>query len=160
MIFLFSPQRMNQERGFTLLEILLVIALIAIIATITIVALNPTRQYGQANNTTRKSHVNTILNAIHQYGVDNNGSLPSTIPTATTCTTTPAHEICRTGTACGTGVDLSSLTASEVYLVSIPVNPTSQSATSTGYNVIQSTNGRVTVCAPDTDLGEAISVQQ
>lgn len=150
----------TSQGGFTLLEILLVIALIAILATITIVALNPTRQYGQANNTTRLSHVNTILNAINQYSVDNAGSIPSTVPTSGTCNGASSSEICQTGSACATGVDLSVLTASEIYLVSVPVNPSTGSATGTGYHVVQSTNGRVTVCSPTTDLGTSISVQR
>lgn len=147
--------------GFTLIEVLLVIALIAILAGITIVAINPARQYGNAANSERQSHVNTILNAIHQYSVDNSGAIPATIPSATNCTTTAAaYAICPTGSSCTTGVDLSVLTASETYLISMPLNPGYSSATNTGYNVIQSANGRVTVCAPSTDLNADISAKR
>ena len=148
-------------RGFTLIEILLVIALIAILAGITIVAINPARQYGSASNTERQSHVNSILNAIHQYAVDNNGILPSTIPAGTSCTSTPAtHGICVTGATCSTGVDLSVLTNSETYLIEMPLNPGYSTATNTGYSVVQSVNGRVTVCAPQAELGADIQAKR
>lgn len=148
----------SPEKGFTLIEILLVIALIAILATITIVALNPTRQFGQAKDTTRISHVNAILNAINQYSLDSAGVIPSVIPTGVDCSSSSDYEICQTDTVCTTGVDLGVLTTSERYLVSIPIDPASTSTTHSGYNVTQSVNGRVTVCAPHVDGEEPIQV--
>ncbi len=64
-----------QNQGFTLIEILIVIGIIAILAAIVLVAINPARQFRQANNTQRQSNVNAILNAIGQYAVDNKGDL-------------------------------------------------------------------------------------
>lgn len=148
----------EKVKGFTLIEILLVIALIAILATITIVALNPTRQFGQANDTTRTSHVNAILNAVNQYSLDNAGAVPSTIPTGSDCTSSDTYEICQTDVSCASGVDLSAVTASERYIVSIPVDPANTSSTHTGYNIIQSSNGRVTVCARTVDGDDPVSV--
>jgi len=146
------------EKGFTLIEILLVIALIAILSAITIVALNPTKQFGQAKDTTRVSHVNTILNAVNQYSLDNAGVVPSTIPVGTDCTSSSNFEICQTGSACGTGVDLSVLTDLERYIVSIPIDPASTSTEGTGYNIIKSDYGRITVCARNAEEDEGISV--
>src|SRR3990172_9122661 len=67
------------KQGFTLIELLVVIGVLTVLLAITLVAINPTRQFEQANDTQRRSDVNAILNAIHQYGVDNKGSLPSAI---------------------------------------------------------------------------------
>ena len=70
---------LKNQKGFTLIEILLVVAAIAILAGIVIVAINPAKQLGDTRNASRNSAVNTILNAITQYAVDNNGVLPAGI---------------------------------------------------------------------------------
>lgn len=69
-----------QQSGFTLIEILIVIGVIAILAAIVLVAVNPAKQFRDANNAQRSSNVNAILNAVGQYMVDNKGELPGTIP--------------------------------------------------------------------------------
>lgn len=147
--------------GFTLLEILLVVAAIAILAGIVIIAINPGKQLGDTRNAQRHIDVNTILNAVYQYALDNNGSLPVGISVGTTCPGVDT-EVCQTGAAsCADLVDLPELTTNETYVVSIPTDPTGPSGTSTagaGYHVIQSTNGRVTVCAPNAEQGVSISV--
>lgn len=146
------------QKGFTLLEILLVVAAIAILAGIVILALNPNKQLGDTRNAQRRVDVNTILNAVYQYTVDNNGTLP-TIPTAT-CALVATNEVCKltaTGT-CSTGVALSVLTTSEKYLTSMPIDPTTSSTNGTGYYITKSANGRVTVCAPSAEQGATISV--
>ncbi|MBI4458197.1 type II secretion system protein [Candidatus Uhrbacteria bacterium] len=150
-----SELRTESRRGFTLIEILLVIGLIAILAAVVIVAINPARQFAQARNTQRWSNVNTILNAVHQYAVDNTGTLPAAV-------TATGTEICATGAvSCTSLIDLSVLTANEIYLVSLPLDPlcpTACNANGIGYTIIKSANGRVTVAAPDAELGVTVSV--
>lgn len=70
----------KKNKGFTLIEILVVIGIIAILAAIVIVAINPKKHFDDAIAAQRDANVNTILNAIGQYIVDNKGGLP-TIPT-------------------------------------------------------------------------------
>ncbi|HLD81820.1 MAG TPA: type II secretion system protein [Patescibacteria group bacterium] len=150
----------RNEQGFTLLEILLVVAAIAILAGIVILALNPSKQIAETENAQRNVDVNTILNAVYQYAIDNNGTLPSAIPTSTTCATTATNEICKTGGTCTNLVDLSVLTTNETYLVSLPTDPDGVTTNGAGYHIAKSSNGRVTVCAPDAEQGATISVKR
>ncbi len=71
----------NKNSGFTLLEILLVVAAIAILAGIVIVAINPGKQLAAVRNTARRSDVSAILNAVYQYSLDNNGLFPASVDT-------------------------------------------------------------------------------
>lgn len=145
---------MKKLPGFTLLEILLVVACIAILAGIVILAINPSKQLGDTRNAQRRADVNTILEAVYQYTVDNNGTLPSTItPTVT--------EICKLGGNCSGGlVDLSVLTTNEKYLVSIPEEPQKTNVNGAGYMISKSVNGRITVVAQFEEQGVNISVSR
>lgn len=145
---------LRNQKGFTLIEILLVVAAIAILAGIVIVAINPAKQLGDTRNADRKSAVNTILNAVTQYAIDNNGVLPTGISTSTT-------EICSSAVAtssCTGLVDLSVLTLNGRYLGSIPEEPQKTNANGAGYQISRDANGRVTVSAQFPEQGATISV--
>ncbi len=149
----------KNQNGFTLLEILLVVAAIAILAGIVILAINPNKQLGDTRNSERSSEINTILNGVYQYSLDNNGTLPSGITTTET-------EICKTGVLAATCttdtlVNLSDLTTNEKYLTAIPVDPQCPTACATngaGYTILKTANNRLTVKAPDAELGASLSV--
>jgi len=147
----------QRAAGFTLLEVLLVVAIIAILAGIVIIAINPGKNLGDSRNTQRSADVNTIINGVYQYSLDNSGSLPSGI-------TTTATEICATGAASCTGlVDLSVLTASGKYVVSMPKDPQCGTGSvcntnGTGYKIAKDANNRLIVTAPAAEQGKTISV--
>jgi len=148
----------QQRRGFTLLEVLLVVAAIAILAGIVIVAVNPSKQLADTRNVQRKTDVNTILNAIYQYSIDNSGALPGSIPVATDCAGTSTADICRTDNTSCDKVDLSDLTANATYVSAIPRDPSSTDASYVGYRVVRDSSSRVTVCAPGAERSQTISV--
>src|SRR5437870_1723053 len=64
----------KKNKGFTLIEVLIVIGLIAILATVALVAINPSRQFAQARNTERLSNVTALANAISQNMAYNKGN--------------------------------------------------------------------------------------
>lgn len=151
---------MKFKKGFTLIELLVVIGILAVLLAITLIAINPARQFMQANNTKRSSDVNAILNAVTQYAADNRGNItPLNIPD----TTTGAAVI-------GDGVGQVDLCDALVtlYLAGLPVDPLQPSdapvtdcalAYNTNYTIVRSTlNNRITVAAPAAELGATISV--
>jgi prepilin-type N-terminal cleavage/methylation domain-containing protein len=162
----------RRQSGFTLIELLLVIGIIAILASIVIVAINPTRQLGQARDAQRRADVNTIINAIYQYSIDNNGSLPRNL---SGMLSTNFYQICNCNSsycplesACGwnqSGVGGSSTmvnirTLTGTYMVSVPRDP-SATATATGsrYQITKDTSNRITVrAAAETAGASSISV--
>ena len=74
-----TVQSLRTQKGFTLIELLVVIGILAILLAITLIAINPARQFGQANDTNRRSAVTQILNAIGQYAASNSGQLPGDV---------------------------------------------------------------------------------
>lgn len=123
-------------RGFTLLEILVVIGIIALLATLVIAAINPARQFAQARNTQRLSGITAILGGIGQRIVDNRGVFEGGgCPALTTATTSigSALSSCLTPT----------------YLAMMPRDPAAPVGEETGYELrLHAETGRVTVCAP------------
>ncbi|MBU2524809.1 prepilin-type N-terminal cleavage/methylation domain-containing protein [Patescibacteria group bacterium] len=143
---------MNNKKGFTLIEILLVIVIIAVLAGIVLIAVNPARQVSQANDAQRRSDVNSILNAIHQYAIDNRGALPSSI-------TTSAQTM---GSSVGQANICSNLVPT--YIAALPYDPTASgsgytdcASYNTGYTVIKDANNRITVNAASAEV-DSISV--
>ena len=142
------------KAGFTLIELLLVIGIIAILAAVVIVAINPTKQLGDARNAQRRSDVKSILDAVYQYALDNNGNIPSGI-------TTTSKEICKSGVAVdcdgANTINLNALTGS--YIVALPTDPQEPStSTGTNYFIVLTSNSRITVSSPGAEQGATISV--
>jgi len=146
-------------KGFTLIEVLLVIAILAILAAVVIIALNPAKQLAEAQNAQRRSDVRAILDAVHQYAVDNYGSLPAEIASGNTCID-DGVPICVAGQSCDGGVSLDSIIEEEKYLINIPSDPTAATDVDTGYKIFTTANGRVGVCAPSAYGDTAISITQ
>jgi len=159
---------MRKRLGFTLIELLVVIGILAVLLAITLIAINPARQFGQANNTRRRSDTLQILNAIHQYTAENQGNLPAEVAALTAATDTVFNN-----------TNFPNLCAELMtnYLPALPTDPSlntasitdcttdaegswgyTTGATSTGYEIAIDAQNRVTVSAPITDNEEEIRV--
>ena len=114
----------NPQKGFTLIELLVVIGILAILLAITLVAINPAKQFAQANNTKRQADVNAILNAIDQYAADHSGTLPGGLSAGTVTTFTDIGQG-------GSKVDLCASLV-PTYIAALPSDPTSNDATVNG----------------------------
>ncbi|MDP3792189.1 MAG: type II secretion system protein [bacterium] len=147
-------KKIGKQSGFTLIEILVVIGIIAILAAVVIVALNPARQFAQARNTQRSSNVNTILNAVSQRMVDNKGIWN------TTCTGPVTVVLASSATNIGTGAGFTNLDpcVAPTYVVSIPFDPSGGTAASSGYHIWKDTGDRIHVKAVKAELQEVIEV--
>jgi type II secretory pathway pseudopilin PulG len=145
------------NRGFTLIEIILVIGILMGLSTMVLLAINPARQFSIANNTKRKSDVVAILNAVQQYLVDNKGRLPAGITTTT-------QPISHTG-----GADICASLVTR-YLSALPVDPQTNNGRpvtdcateyETNYLIFRnSADNHINVSAPAAELGEVIGVSQ
>jgi prepilin-type N-terminal cleavage/methylation domain-containing protein len=131
------------KKGFTLLEILLVIAAIGILAAIVLIAINPNKQIAQARDTVRQSDINTLQKSLDQYLIDNK-AYPSSI------STTPGY-ICNTeketspgSIVCGSNIDLRVLVPT--YLASIPKDPQA-TGDNAGYIVAIAPNNKISITA-------------
>jgi len=144
-----------RKRGFTLIEILIVVGIIAMLAAIVIIAINPGRQFAQTRNTQRWANINSILNAVHQNMIDNKGTFTCAAGDIPTTSGAMTNEV--------GGYDICNCIV-DIYIAEMPYDPVNGSYTdcanyNTGYNIFQNTtNHRITVEAPQAELGATIKV--
>jgi len=115
------------QKGFTLIEILLVIVLIGILIAIGLVSFNSEARFIDARNDIRKTHMQTLESAITQYKL-REGKYPTGL-------SRNYQEICDPeATGCTGFFDLEFLVPN--YLQSIPQDPNDTDATGgTGYSI-------------------------
>ena len=142
--------RRSRATGFTLVEILIVIAIIGILAAMVIISINPNRQFKSARDTQRLTNLSTILNAIGQNIAEHKGVFVCSganlaFPTAST-------------TIKNDGFNLAPCLVPD-YLQALPYDPiatgafyTATTSYNTGYEIIQDNTGRITIAAPAAEL--------
>jgi len=148
------------QKGFTLVELLIVIAIIVILAGVVLVAVNPVRRFAEARNSTRFSDVTSILNAILEHQVDNDGTLLTAVGNLTAgnyyqigTSGTECNKSCAGQTTQAACCNLSGLV--DTYIGEIPEDPKTGSGdgTKTDYYIYKSTAGRITIgaCTPEAE---------
>lgn len=137
------------KKGFTLIEILVVIGIIGILASVVLVAVSPGRQFKQARDTQRVANVNTLLNAIGQNMSDHQGNI---FCNGSPLQITENPKIMKSDTVNG-GVNIAECLVPE-YIARLPFDPNGASAYythvddyNTGYSLSMDDSGRVTVSA-------------
>jgi len=132
--------------GFTLIEMLVVLGLIALLSSIVLVAVNPSRQFKLGRDSERSAHLTAILNAIGQDMAENRGQFmcgTSTNMLPTTLTPISSNN----------GFELASCIV-PLYLASMPYDPsgvgahfTSMTDYQTNYSISQDANAHITLTA-------------
>jgi prepilin-type N-terminal cleavage/methylation domain-containing protein len=150
-----KKHKINQ--GFTLIEVLVVIGIIAILAAVVLVAVNPSRQFKLARDSQRTSNVTTILNAVGQNISENSGVFKCagslfSFPSSSTA-------IKNAG-----GIDIAGCLI-PAYISSMPYDPVKAGAHyagltdyDTGYTLSQDSDGRITIAAQGEIATGTISV--
>ena len=160
----------SNRRGFTLVELLIVIAIIAILAAIAFVAIDPAQRIDEAQNSERWSAVNAMTDAFLQYTVDNDGTYPASV--ASDGAVHMIHDGSASGCSTGIGVTCGSLTTTTCtdltdletngYIGDLPEDPDGNNydANAIGYALSVSSTGILTVASCDADLTETIEVNR
>jgi prepilin-type N-terminal cleavage/methylation domain-containing protein len=143
------PKKNKRKAGFTLIELLIVVAIIAILAVVVFVSLDPVTRFADARNSRRWADVNNILTGVHEYIVDNDGSLPAGLTTSQASTELGS---------CGTCDNLATPLAP--YLKTLPLDPSGATAVNTGYSIEVDSNNIITITAGNAENSEVITVSR
>ncbi|OGI94508.1 hypothetical protein A3A03_02310 [Candidatus Nomurabacteria bacterium RIFCSPLOWO2_01_FULL_40_18] len=152
-------RKISKNKGFTLIEILIVIGIIAILATIVIIAINPAKQFAQARNAQRIANVNAILNAIGQRIADNKGIFAGEFSVGGNdyicgVLPNPAEDVTDTMAVNDTDETGNLGCLVPTYIPALPMEPLGSSADQ--YTVVLTTTSRVEVCAPEAENETAV----
>lgn len=153
---------MKSARAFTLIEILLAIGIIAVLATVVVVSLDPISRFRDARDARRLADIQSILSAVHQYVIDNQGTFPAGLDTTERQIGTASSD-CAIGGKCSVSGDADCIDLSsplERYLKDIPSDPLNGSDSLTRYSISLDSNNITTVTACNSDDASIATVSR
>lgn len=163
----------SHKKGFTLVELLVVIGIIVLLFAVTLIAIDPAKRLRQARDAVRNQDVRDLLEAVQEFIVDNDGDTPTGLDAideddggewrqvigdggvggcsgdvGTVCTNASTEDDCLTMEA-----DLE-----PTYFSEIPQDPDGGAEDSTMYYIDLNDNGRFQIGACNPEQAAAISV--
>jgi len=142
---------MKNKKAFTLIELIIVIAIIAILAGAIFVAIDPARRLHEARNARRASDIANILDAVKKYQADHSGTHYYLIESMTKDVNYLIGESAGSCIIdCSVALQSACVDLSEMgtdYLAIIPKDPKDGTDLKTGYAIRKDDTGAITVIA-------------
>lgn len=127
---------MVPKKGFTIIELLVVVGIVGVLSAVIFLALDPVTRFEEARDVVRQNDVSMLLSAIASYQRDHEGQLPPPISTlgidqvymvvngaTMTAGCADNNDYCTTDVSTDSScVDISML-LSDKYLARMPVSP-------------------------------------
>lgn len=133
---------LKNSKGFTLIEVLVVIGIVAILFAVTLIAINPAKHFQDSRDAQRRSNVTAVLNGIYEYQAANNGSVPPSLSGVSTDPLNPSL-------LSSSGLDLCTDLV-PVFVADLPMDPDATAPDSDGESVTDGDGVTETPCDVDT----------
>jgi len=157
------PKILKPAKAYTLIHLLLFIGVVTIIGLGVFILLNPNQRIKDAKDAKRFDDVELLLNSIHQYKNDNQGSLPPgfttgmnerQIGTADSGCVIETNGCATINPSC---IDVESSLSK--YFKTVPIDP-DRTKEKTGYTVSVDSNNIITIKACGSENAAPISVSR
>ncbi|MFA7300836.1 MAG: type II secretion system protein [Candidatus Shapirobacteria bacterium] len=159
---------MKNNKGFTLMELLIVVAIMSLLAIVVLVGLKPAQRLADARDARRAQDINQILTGVMSCAIDKKDTANLTTCLGTN-TVAKTYEVVSVGTSSGcnntcigvsgTGDCLPLSATLTDYFTSLPVDPNNTVSGHTGYSLTRYANNMIVVeaCAAE---GSTIKVSR
>ena len=152
----------KNKQAFTLIELIIVIAIIALLAAAVFVAVDPAKRIGEARDAQRWKDITALAKAVETYTADN-ADLPSDLSTTTigygdkvVLCDSASTLTCDDQTRTCLEVDDTDFVG--VYIGDLPVDPSKSDASDTGYYLSRTEGGTITVGVCDPYTSDTVEV--